>query len=64
MAVLDSHLLAGDVGVRDVILGSFLYNLEDNDAAYQPIRAPLGHSLPQALEEMESWHPTDLDSPT
>jgi len=64
LAVLEAALIDGDAYVRDVILASFIENIEQEDPAYRPLRSALGPSLRMALHGHESWSPQDLDPPT
>jgi hypothetical protein len=64
LAVLEAALIDGDPDVRDVLLGSFVENIEQDDPAYWPLRWALGPALRAALDEQESWPLRDLEPPT
>ena len=53
-----------DADVRDLILASFVENIEQDDPAYRALRAALGPALRTALHEQESWSPRHLEPPT
>jgi hypothetical protein len=55
LAVLERHLGDGDENVRDVILASFLENLEADDPVYHSVRSALGPTLRTALEGTERY---------
>ena len=64
LAVLEDALVDGDADVRDLILASFVENIEQDDPAYRALRAALGPALRTALHEQESWSPRHLEPPT
>jgi len=64
LAVLEAAFIEGDADVRNVILASFIENIEQDDPAYQPLRSALGPSLRMALDEQGGWSPRDLEPPT
>jgi hypothetical protein len=55
LAVLEDHFARGGPAVRDVLLASFLENLEADEPAHDRIRAALGPRLRAALV----WHSQD-----
>lgn len=64
LAVLETALVDGDAEVRDIILASFIENIEQDEPSYQPLRSALGPSLRKAVNEQESRSPRDLEPPT
>jgi hypothetical protein len=61
LQVLERHIATGDADVDNLIGVSFLENLGPGETS---VRQALGPRLRAELDALETWTPTDLDSPT